>query len=73
MVTLGSTPKSTQRWDDTERQDTGSNPVLTTKIKKIMEEIIETVIHDFLTDPLYYITIALCWILLGVLIVGVIF
>jgi hypothetical protein len=38
-----------------------------------MEEIIETVIHDFLTDPLYYITIALCWILLGVLIVGVIF
>jgi hypothetical protein len=38
-----------------------------------MREIIETVIHDFLTDPLYYITIALSWILLGVLIVGVIF
>jgi hypothetical protein len=38
-----------------------------------MKEIIETIIHDFLTDPLYYITIALSWILLGVLIVGVIF
>jgi hypothetical protein len=30
MATLGSTPKSTQGWDDIERQDTGSNPVLTT-------------------------------------------
>ena len=33
MATLGSTPKSTQGWDDIERQDTGSNPVLTTKLK----------------------------------------
>ena len=32
MATLGSSPKSTQEWDDTERQDTGSIPVLTTAV-----------------------------------------
>ena len=33
-----------------------------------MKKIIETVIHDFLTDPLYYITIALITILVFILI-----
>jgi hypothetical protein len=33
-----------------------------------MKKALETIIHDFLTDPLYYITIALA----GVLICGLI-
>jgi hypothetical protein len=64
------------RWRNGRRyifwKEIGIIPTLN-QIKDDMREIIETVIHDFLTDPLYYITIALSWILLGVLIVGVIF
>jgi hypothetical protein len=43
------------------------NPVLVVKIK-VMKEIIEIAIHDFLTDPLYYITITLSTILVFILV-----
>jgi hypothetical protein len=50
---------------------TGSNPVLTTK-NKDMKQALETIIHDFLMDPLHYITLALAGVLICVLIGGAI-
>jgi hypothetical protein len=37
-----------------------------------MKKLLEIIIHDFLTDPLYYITLTLSWVLICVLIGGAI-
>ena len=42
------------------------------KKTKDMKQALETIIHDFLTDPLHYITITLAWVLICVLIGGAI-
>ena len=48
---------------------TGSNPVLTTKIK-IMKKKIKVWWHDFCTDPCYYIVIFLGLLLLSIICTG---
>ncbi len=37
-----------------------------------MKKLLEIIIHDFLTDPLYYITLTLSWVLICILIGGAI-